>query len=230
MDSMFKVELIKFATITELPNAWSSKHYNDLLEIMDYGNVNEIPSEELKETCLILLSENEPEDAAVIILKYIFNERLNDGQIDNLSNEMRDEKIWEEYADLSLHEEFFNATQLLYETYNGKFPFPEAVKFDFKVSANNAVDLSIFDSHTESAVIRLLAKGMPENALINRLYHEQLEGEEFNEAQNIIWQLQKGVKDSNSIIFTIISSTYWFKDLKYTESFEATTHADEVED
>ena len=25
---------------------------------------------------------------------------------------------------------------------------------------------------------------MPENALINRLYHEQLEGEEFKEAKN----------------------------------------------
>ena len=83
MHPLFKVELIKFSTITELPNAWSSNHYIDLLEIMDYDNVNDIPSEELKETCLILLSENEPEDAAVIILKYIFDERLNDGQIDS---------------------------------------------------------------------------------------------------------------------------------------------------
>ena len=229
MHPLFKFELIKFSTITELPNAWSSKHYIDLLEIMDYDNVNDIPSEELKETCLILLSENEPEDAAVIILKYIFDKRLNDGQIDNLSNEMRDEKIWEEYADLSLHEEFFNASQLLYKTYNGKFPFPEAVKFEFKVSTSKAVDFAIFESQMESPLIRLLAKGMPENALINRLYHEQLEGEEFKEAKNIIWQLQKEVKDSNSIIFSVISSAYWFKDLKYTESFEATCHADEVE-
>ena len=81
----------------------------------------------------------------LIILKYIFDERLNDGQIDNLSNEIRDEKIWEEYADLSLHEEFFNVTQLLYETYNGKFPFPEAVKFEFKVSTNKAVDFAILN-------------------------------------------------------------------------------------
>jgi len=229
MNPMFKVEIIKFSNITELPDAWSSKHYNDLLELMDYDNVNDIPSEELKETCLILLSENEPEDAAAIILKYIFNDRLNDGQIANLSNEMRDEKIWEEYADLSLHEEFFNASQLLYETYNGKFPFPEAVKFEFKVSTNNEEDLDVFKSQTEAPLIRLIAKGMPENALIKRLYHEQLVGEEFNEAQNIIWQLQKEMKDSNSIIFSIISSAYWFKDLKYAESFEATTHADEVE-
>lgn len=230
MHPLFKVELIKFSTITELPDAWSSKHYNDLLEIMDYDNINNIPSEELKETCLILLSEYEPEDAAVILLKYIFNKRLNDGQIDNLSNEMQDEKIWEEYADLSLHEEFFNVTQLLYETYNGKFPFPEAVKLEFIVSAKNEADFSIFESQTESPLIRLLAKGMPENALINRLYDEQLESEEFKEAKNIIWQLQKEKQDSNSIKFSIISSTYWFKDLKYVESFEATTHADEVAD
>lgn len=229
MQPQFKVELLKFSTITELPNAWSPKHYKELLEIMDYGDVSEISSEELKETCLILLSENEPEEAVTIILKYIFNDRLNDGQISNLSNEMQDEKIWEEYADLSFHEEFFNATQLLYEAYNGKFPHPEAVQFKFKVNAVKTEDLNIFESQTESAVVRLLANGMPDNALIKRLYNDELVGEEFNEAKNIIWQLKTEEKDANSITFNLISSSYWFKDLKYVELFEASSHADEIE-
>ncbi|WP_445735653.1 hypothetical protein [Mariniflexile sp.] len=228
MTPIFKVELIKFSTITELPNAWNPNNYKVLLELMDYGNVGDISSEELKETCLILLSENEPVDAAIIILRYIFNERLNSGQIENLSNEMLEEKIWEEYPDLSLHEEFFNVTQLLYETYNGKFPHPEAVQFKIKISTENAEDLTVFELETESALIRLLAKSMPKNALINRLYHEQLESEEFKEAKNIIWQLNKEESGTNFIVFSIISSSYWFKDLKYAEIFEATTHADDI--
>ncbi|MDO7173583.1 hypothetical protein [Mariniflexile sp. AS56] len=226
MPALFKVELIKFSTITELPNAWNPEHYKALLELMDYDTINDIPLAELKETCLILLSENEPTEAAEIVLKYIFNERLNSGQIENLSNEMQEEKVYEEYADLAFHEELFNATQLLYETYNGKFPHPEAVQFKFKVTASKADDLVVFESHSESALLRLLVKGMPENTLINRLYHEQIESDDFEESKNIIWQLKKEETESNSITYTIISSAYWFKDLKYTEGFEASTHSD----
>jgi hypothetical protein len=224
----FKVELIKFATITELPNAWNELDYKALLEIMDYVDTSDISEEELKETCLILLSENEPEEAAEIILKYVFKERLNSGQISNLSNEMQVENMWEEYADVAFHEAFFNATQLLYETYNGKFPHPEALQFKVKVTAKNKEDLAVFNTHTEVPLIRLLAQGMPKNTLINRLYKAELEGETFGEAKDIIWQLQKEQTDSNSITFSIISSAYWFKDFKYAEDFEADTFADLV--
>ena len=226
MQFPFKVELVKFSTITELPNAWNDTDYKALLEIMDYGDVSDISPNELKETCLILLSENEPEEAAQIILKYVFQERLSSGQISNLSNEMQDEKMWEEYADVAFHELFFNATQLLYETYNGKFPHPEAVQFKVKVTAKNKEDLLVFNSQTEVPLIRLLAKGMPKNTLINRLYDEQLEEGAFQEAKDIIWQLEKEPIDNNTIIFSVISSAYWFKDIKYVEDFEAVTFFD----
>jgi hypothetical protein len=227
MTPLFKVELLKFSTITELSNAWNESTYKELLEIMDYGDTSDISLNDLKETCLILLSENEPEEAAEIILKYIFKHRLTAGQISNLSNEMQDEKMWEEYADLSFHEDFFNATQLLYETYNGKFPHPEAVQFKIKLFAKNNEDLLIFNSNAEATLIRLLVKGMPENTLINRLYKEEIAGNEFKEAKDIIWQLEKEEIDVNSLVFTITSSLYWFKDFKYVEDFEAATHIDE---
>jgi hypothetical protein len=222
MKTLFKVERLDFRIIKELPNSWTSQNYIDLLEIMDYGNTTELAVDELKEMCMMSLTDNEPEDATKIVLEYIFNNRLTKGQIENLSNEMLNEKMWEEYADLSFHEDFFNAGQLLYETYNGKFPNPEALSFKIKVSTENSEDLSVFESQTEASLIRLLVKGMPQNTLINRLYDEQLEGETFNEAKDIIWQLKKEQLDNNSMIFSIISSLYWFKDLKYTEDFDAT--------
>jgi hypothetical protein len=226
MTTKFKVELVKFSTITELPNAWNDSDYEALLHIMDYGDTSDISSQELKDTCLILLSEKEPEEAAEIILKYVFKDRLNSGQLSNLSNEMQDEKMWEEYSDLSFHEDFFNTTQLLYETYNGKFPHPEAVQFIIKVSAKNNDDLAVFKTQPEVALVRLLVKGMPQNTLINRLYPKELEGEDFKEAKDIIWQVVKEITDANTISFSLISSAYWFKDLKYIEDFEATTFSD----
>jgi len=228
MKSQFKVERLNFKAIQELPNAWSEQDYSNLLEIMDYGDTSELAPEELREMCLMSLTDNEPEDAAKIVLEYVFKDKLNKGQIQNLSNEMLDEKIWEEYADLSLHEAFFNVNQLLYTAYNGKFPQPDAVKFQVKVTSVPKDGLTIFENFPEAPLIRLLVAGIPENTLIFRLFEEQVDGEEFIDAKDIIWQLKSEKNSDHEIIFDIISSTYWFHDFKYVEDYEADTHADEI--
>jgi len=193
---------------------------------MEYGDTSDLSSQELKEMCLLSLSDNEPDEAAKIVLDYIFGERLNQGQIENISHEMVDEKMWEEYAEISMHEEFFNVTQILYEAYNGKFPHPEAVRFKIQVKSKEKVGLKVFEKDTETALIRLLVQGMPENTLIHRLFDEQLEGGDFGDAKDIIWQYKKETTEENSAIFEIISSTYWFHDLKYAEDFEAVLEVD----
>lgn len=228
MKTSFKVERLFFKTINELPNAWNDKNYRDLLEIMDYGDTSELAPDELKEMCLMSLTDNEPEDAAKIVLEYIFKDRLTKGQIENLSNEMLDEKMWEEYADLSLHEEFFNANQLLYQAFNGKFPQPEAVKFQVKVTANQKDGIMVFEDYPEAPLIRLLVSSMPQNTLIFRLFEEEVNGEQFKDAKDIIWQLEIERIDNQEMVFGIISSNYWFHDFKYVKAFEANTHDDVV--
>lgn len=227
MKYLFQVELLKFVKIRELPNSWTGEDYLAFLELMDYGDPADIPAEELKETCLMFLSDNEPEEAAEIVLKYIFGDRLTKGQIANLSNEMLDEKMWEEYADLSMHEEFFKGHQLLYEAYNGRFPYPEAVTFQVKVMAKQSEGLSIFKEDPEAPLIRLLIGGMPDNTLIYRLFDENIEGDEFKDARDIIWQLNMEKVGSSELIFEITSSMYWFTDLRSTKSFEARSYADD---
>ena len=228
MKSIFKVELLNFSTIYELPNAWKPNDYKELLELMDYGDTSGLTPQDLKDMCFMLLADHEPEEAVEFILKYIFKDRLNSGQISSLSNEMIEEKIWEEYPEISLHEEFFNAHQILYAAYNGKFPQPSAVQFQIKVSTDNNENMSVFSKNPEASLIRLLVKGMPENTLINRLFDEHIKGDEFKEAKDIIWQLKTDIEDDKSVVFSIISSSYWFKDFKYVEDFEASTHADEI--
>jgi hypothetical protein len=188
---------------------------------MDFGDVSSISDEELKELCMMSLTDSEPEDAAKIVLTYKLDGLLNAGQIDNISNEMLDEKMWEEYADLSLHENFFNITQLLYQAFNGKFPNPEAVQFQVRIIAGSPADLDVFKQDAEIPLIRLLVAGMPENTVIRRLFDDQLQSGEFREARDIIWQLHTEAEAGPSVLFTIISSQYWFRDFKYVEYFEA---------
>lgn len=228
MKNLYKVERLNFKTIHELPNSWTNQDFINLLEIMDYGDISELAPEELKEMCLMSLTDNDPEDAAKIVLEYIFKDRLSKGQIENLSNEMLDEKMWEEYADLALHEDFFNANQLLYAAYNGKFPQPDAVKFQVRVTAVQKDGLLVFKDFPEAPLIRLLVAGMPDNTLIYRLFEEQIDGEGFADAGDIIWQLKAESIGNEELVFDIISSNYWFYDFKYVGGFEANTHADEI--
>ena len=67
---------------------------------------------------------------------------------------------------------------------------------------------------------------MPENTLIFRLFEEQVVGEKFKDAKDIIWQLKSEKNGDQEITFDIISSTYWFHDFKYIETFEGESHAD----
>ncbi|MDO6602880.1 hypothetical protein [Arenibacter palladensis] len=217
----YRIELKKFETIRELPNSWDNDNYVELLEIMEFGDTATIPSSELKEMCMLSLTDFEPTEAAEIVLKYLFKDNLSSSQIANLSHEMLHEKMWEEYADLSLHEQFFNAGQLLFQAFNGKFPQPEALRFKLELEAAKKEDMSVFKSDFEASIIRLLVAGMPNNTLLNRLFSEQLEGQAFPDAKDIIWQYNSESLGDKSMVIEVISSVYWFHDLKFTVPFEA---------
>ena len=221
MTAQFQIEISEFKILKFLPNSWNNNSYKSLLEALEYGNVSEIPEAELEENCLLFIADNEPEEAAKVVLQYFFKEELNSGQIDNLSNEMREEKLWEEYADLSMHERLFNAGQILYKAYNGKFPVPEAVEFTATIHCKNPQALSNVKDDGESALIRLLVQGMPENTLLSRLYKQQLQDGELAEAANILWQMNDVSLEGDRLKATIISSEYFFHDLKFVKDFEA---------
>ncbi len=220
--SSFKVEILSFNSINELPDSWSKSDYLALLSSMDYANPEEIKDAELKEMALMSITDFEPVESAKIVLDYLINERLTEGQIENLSHEIITEKLWEEYPELSLHPDLFRATQLLYQAYNGKFPRTEAVQFQIKITG----DVAIFEENPEAPIVRLLAAGMSDHSLIHRLYTDQIEGENFEDAKNILWQLKTIANDDTSVTYDIVSSSYWLDEIKYADTYEAESHAD----
>lgn len=224
--SSFKVEILTFNTINELPDSWLKSDYLALLSSMDYANPDEIKDVELKEMCMMSLTDFEPVEAAKIVLDYVINDRLTDGQIENLAHEMMTEKLWEEYPVLTLHADFFRATQLLYQAYNGKFPRTEAVQFQVKITGSQPQDMFIFEENPEAPIVRLLAAGMSDHSLIHRLYADQIEGTNFEDAKSILWQLKTIAQDDASITYDIVSSSYWLDEIKYSDTYEASTHAD----
>ena len=224
----FAVERLSFDTLTELPNAWQPQDYKALLSKTGYDNPDELAPDELKAMCLMALADLEPTEAAQLVLEHLFEDQLTAGQIENLAHQMLTEKLWEENPELEQHEGFFKATQLLYTAYNGKFPRAEAVQFQVKLTTEDPDGLALFDAEPEAPLLRLLAQGMPDNTLLKRLFHEQLDGTSFPEASAIVWQLRPVMRAGQSAVFEIVSSAYWLDDFKYADSYQATTQADTV--
>ncbi len=226
MKTDFLVEILSFNKIEEIPGAWKEQDYVSLLQLMDFSDTEGLPEGELRELTLMSLTDHDPVEAAEIVLSHIFGPGLNQGQREQIANEMLQEKMWEEYADLSKHEDLFNANQLLFQAFNGKFPPPEAVMFRVRITVRKLSDLDIFESNAEAAMIQLLVGGMAENTVISRLFGTQINTDNFPEASGIIWKLTTESEESHSFTSSIISSMYWFRELKYIGKFEVTLHGD----
>ena len=219
---VFTVERLSFQHLAALPNAWQPADYLALLTALDYDNPAAIAPAELKDMCQMALTDQEPAAAAETVLTHLFAEQLTAGQLDQLAHQMQTEKLWEENPNFALHQGFFNATQLLYEAYNGKFPHPQAVEFKVKVTAADPADLALLDPPAPATVLRLLAPGLSDRALLHRLFGEQLAGGDFAEAADILWQVAPGEKTADSVVLDIISSDYWLEEFKYADTYEAT--------
>ena len=225
---LFTVERLTFATLSELPGTWQNADYRALLDKLNFDNPAAIPEAELKEMCQMALTDLEPREAAEVVLAYLYPEELSAGQIDNLAHQMLTERLWEENPELPLHKGFYQATQLLHEAYNGTFPATKAVEFRVKCTAADAAGLAVFGEAPAAPLLRLLAPGLPDNALINRLFSTQLAGDAFPEAEHMLWQLKTVEQSATARTFEVVSSAYWLEDFKYADTYEAPTHADAV--
>lgn len=197
----FLVKINDIKTTDELKEAWILADYKELMRSFDVPDPETVKDNEVKDFLFMAINEFEPEEAAAIVLDYKLSDQLNEGQIDNLSNDMLKEKMAEKYSEIDFHKALFEVNQLLYKAYNGKFPHIQL----------NVIDLEIkpVDNETEMSkeiVLKALSHGLNENNLLWRLFGEQLEGKlAFPEADAIIWELKEKGDDQ----YEVITSEKW---------------------
>lgn len=218
----FKVTLNSASTIEEIPNYWTNQDYVKLLELFSFPDAETVKPENLKEMLFMAITDFEPNEAAKVILTYKLSENLNEGQIDQISNDMLLDKISEEYPEIDLHYDLFNINQLLFKAFNGKFPNAKATTVDFSLEPVEGCDGEI----TKEIVLKALNNGISDSNLIKRLFSEQMSTDmRFAEAEDIIWKLDK--KEGSD--FTLITSEYWLnKDELIASEFEGECELAEI--
>lgn len=176
--------------------------------------------------CLMSLNDFEHHESAKFLLTHMFKDEITEGKIDQLSHQMIENKLWEEHADSAYHLSFFNAYGLLRKAYNGIFKEPTGVKFTIKITAKHKESFEIFESSLHAVIVRLLSKGLDETAILIRLYQEQIHGESFPDAKNILWILKEVSITEEERKYEITSSDLWFGKLEEVKGFAAKAHAD----
>lgn len=229
MTNIFHVEVLDFSNLLEIEDAWTIDDFAALLDAMEYGDRSGLSDDELREMSLMSLQDQEPEEAAYLVLKHVIGDDLRENQLRNMSNEMLDEKLWEEYVDPAFHERLFNVGSLLYSAMPRKFPKPDAVHARLEVTASNAVSRELLKgSLDESFLVRLLADGMDDHAVLHRMYGEQLAGNSFPNAAEIVWIVRTEAVGEDVWVVEVISSGYWLDALEGTKSYESSAYTDDA--
>ncbi len=226
----FDLEIVDYKKVSSIQNAWNTQDYTALLELMENDDVAGMSDSDIKEMCMMALSDLEAEEAATVVLTYLLNGAITAGKISQIANQMPDDRLWEEFADPLFHERLFNAYGLLREAFNGRFVKPTGIIMRLVIKSENELARQQLEKSPKATLIRILSKGLDDSSLINRLYEAQIAGENFKEAEGIIWKMTPLSNTGLQTEYEIISSQLWLEDLADISNFKASIPADLLED
>ncbi len=227
MKSHFQVTVERFKRLYVLPAGWTPEGYRGLLTRLEFDAVDALAEDELSAYASMALQDLEPEEAAQAVLAQLLAGKLTTGQIRNLSEEMKDQRQWEEYADMSCHEAIFNAQVLLHEAFPRTYPAPDIEKLTLRIVALSPTGESLLrEPLSDQLLVRILADGMPKTAALKRLFGEAIAKGPFPEAAQIVWHhdVEAAPRNESSPGFlglTIYSPRCWVGPLEEVEEFSS---------
>lgn len=228
----YKVQVIEIKDINEMPEGWTNEQYIELLKFLDPENSDVIPTDELRDTAGMALIDFEPEEAAEKLLEFRFGDQFNAGQRENIAVDTRRLKLWERYPDVAFHQEMFNVCYLLNVAFPMKCRQPDAACITLEVKALNPDSAEMLKNPESAFIARMLSDGMNEHNTLFRLYEDNIKGEKFTEAEDIIWRYDLADFDENQNTRSIVvyTSWNWVDELKGVEEFDSTAYNDEKEE
>ncbi|PKH67574.1 hypothetical protein CXF59_06595 [Flavobacterium sp. ALD4] len=201
----YQVKIQTINTVEEIKEYWSNDDYVQLLGKFAYPEASSAKKENLSELLSMAITDFEPNEAAAIVLNYKLSDSLNEGQIQQISNDMLIDKISEEYPEIAMQAPLFNINQLLFKAYNGKFPNAKATIIEFSMTPSKE---EATKKLTKENVLKLFSTGLSDRNIIKRLFDDQMhQNAAFPEAENILWDLTT----SDDINYKLNTSENWLK-------------------
>ncbi|MDA1229747.1 MAG: hypothetical protein O2856_03145 [Planctomycetota bacterium] len=217
----YRVSIDEIEELAALEGGWQTADYVAILTELNVDGAAQIASDELRDMSLFALQDLDPPEAAAVLLKYKLGTRLTEGQIKNFSIESQHERLWEQSAELDIHQPMFAVASLLHAVNSMAFPKPDALRVSLSIQCDDAAGLSLFnDSMDRALLVRMISAGMDETAILKRLFGEQIAAGEVADADSIIWIVSTDSTEATAVRLKITSSAYWLNALKQSESFD----------
>ncbi len=219
----FQLTLEKWNDIQEFPYSWPTSRLRELLGLLEFADV--ISDDDVSDLVTMLLEDLGPRRAAEVVLEVVFGNQMSAGVRQNIAVDLQQDEPWSQHAAVDQQAGIFAAVVLLHRTLPKFFGRPEAVRFELTVqSLKPEASEWLSDNVNAGLIVRLLAQGMGPDATLNRLYGDEIEGDWFPEAGDILWCITRLTDER----FAIISSEHWVGPLKQQSSWLANASIDQM--
>ncbi|MDH3388447.1 MAG: hypothetical protein OEN02_11125 [Gammaproteobacteria bacterium] len=227
---LFDVSVLGLKKIYDMPGTWCEADYRNLLRELEVDEVDDMSGGDLLDILLMALQDLEPEDAGELVLAYKLKTRVSKGSRQNIVQDLLEgQRAWEETADIYLHADIFAACVLLQQAFPKIFAQPDMLQLRLQLVAVGAPGKAILGEEPEASfVARVLADGMSEKSILERLFDEQLVSNSFPEAEGIVWLAEFGERsaDGKSALLTVYSSEHWLDSMEDVGDFPSSAYND----
>lgn len=225
MKTSFEIEITKVTEVLDVPHSWLDAQYVELLEKCDVDDIKDISQEEIRDYVLLALQDLEPDEAAELLLQTKLAEKLTQGKIENLAQEMKNERVWEEYMDISLHEKLYHCASLLYAAFPRKVSEADARFCTLTITPQSPFSAKALADLDESMLTRMLADGMSDHSILVRFFKDKLVSGPFAEAEHIVWQYEVTKSETPPFTINLYTSAYWLGDLRKGQVYNSDAYS-----
>ena len=216
----FQATVVAAKEVHELPGSWPTDRLQALLADLE---VDAVGDDEAMEMATMALQDLKVDDASDRVLRAVFGDRMRSGVRQNLVPELQEDRPWEEFADITQQAGIFEAVTLLQRAFPREFGKPDATALDLRLETGSPSAGEWLDapSPDPGLLLRVLAAGMDDHAVLRRLFEASLASDRFPEAASILWHVGRVETVLPARGFRVVSSQQWLAGLSEGQSFPA---------
>lgn len=224
MPSSCQITIVSISEIHSLPGTWDNDSLRALLDLAEVDDLGDIAEADLLEMSLMVLQDLGNQKAGELVLEAVFGDSMRPGVRQNLVDDLQDIEPWNDFAEIDQQRGIFIAVCLLHKAFPTRYGTPDALRVRARIQPRTDSAAKALIAPSAVWLIRVLACGMSEHAIVHRLYSSELQSGEFSDAEGLIWECETAedpAATGTSRTFDITASAQLFNTLTAGQSFTA---------